>query len=124
MKTSLISLLSLLLFVFTSLQARAQAPAATPAPAGYWNLETNLTTRDYTTVRFYNGQDQLVYEETLPNLCIDLSRNAGLCRHTKAQLTATLRQVLLTPADAARPSGLLAAQLGPDRRVQRVYASR
>ena len=97
----------------------------TPVPtAGYWNLETNLTTRDYTTVRFYDGQDQLVYEETLPNLCLDLSRNPGLGRRTKAQLTATLHQVLLDPAAAAGHGTLLAAQLAPDRRVQRVYATR
>jgi hypothetical protein len=108
-----------LVCLFVSTLAQAQT-----APAGYWNTETNLTTRAYTIVRFYNGQDQLVYEETLPNLCLDFSRRPGQCRRTKSQLDATLQQVLRDPAAANHATGLLAAQFGQDRRVQRLYAAR
>jgi hypothetical protein len=99
------------------------AQAQTPALSGYWNTETNLTTRDYTIVRFYNGQDQLVYEELLPNFCLDLSRRPRICRRTKSQLDQTLQLVLSDPTLAQKPT-LLATQFGQDRRVQRVYAVR
>jgi hypothetical protein len=116
--------LSLLLaFLGFAPLAWAQAPAATSAVPGYWNTETNLTTRAYTIVRFYNGQDQLVYEEFLSNFCLDLSRRPGLCRRTKSQLDETLQRVLRDPALARKPT-LLATQFGQDRRVQRVYAAR
>ena len=122
MKNSAILRLSILLVcLFLTTLAQAQtAPAALP---GYWNIETNLTTRDYTIVRFYNGQDQLVYEERLDNLCLDLSHRTGLCRRTKKELDATMQQVLRAPA-ANQLTGLLAAQFGLNRRVQRVYAAR
>ena len=69
---------------------------------GYWNLETNLTTRDYTIVRFYDGQDQLVYEERLAGLCLDLGRGRRRCRQaTTRHLNVALQQVL---RDATRPA--------------------
>ena len=120
MKTLVIFRLSLvLLFCAFSELAHAQQPAA-PAQLGYWNVETNLATRDYTTVRFYNGQDQLVYQETLPNLCLDLSRHSGRRRRASQQLTVALQQVLHDPATGT----LLAAQLGQNRRAPRSYAAR
>ena len=113
-----------LLFLSLASLAHAQtAPIAANALPGYWNIETNLTTRDYTIVRFYNGQDQLVYEERLDNLCLDLSRRPRQCRRLKSQLGIALQQVLRNPA-ASQSAGLLATQFGPDRRVQRGYASR
>lgn len=122
MKTLVIFRLSLvLLFCAFSVLAHAQQPAA-PAQPGYWNVETNLATRDYTTVRFYNGQDQLVYQETLPNLCLDLSRHSGRRRRASQQLTVALQQVLHDPA--AGTGTLLAAQLGQNRRAPRSYAAR
>ena len=128
MKTALIfrlSILLVLLSVSMRSQAQASAPALASAPqSGYWNLETNLTTRDYTTVRFYTADDELLYTETLPNLCLDLSRGNRLCRHTKSQLNATLQRVMLDPAAATRQGDLLAAQFSADRHVQRVYATR
>ena len=122
MKNSAILRLSaLLVCLFLTTLAQAQtAPAALP---GYWNIETNLTTRDYTIVRFYNGQDQLVYEENLPNLCLDFSRRPRQGRRTKSQLDATLQQVLRDPT-SAQPATLLAAQFGQGHRVPRVYATR
>ncbi len=122
MKTSLIFRLSQLLFVFASTQVQAQTPPA--ARPGYWNIETNLTTRDYTIVRFYNGQDQLIYEEQLPNLCLDLARPSALCRRTKTQLDLALQQVLAAPANQPAPTSLLAQQLGQSHHAMRVYASR
>lgn len=126
MKTSLLSLLSLVLF-FLLLAAPTQAQtrrAAQPALAGYWNLETNLATRNYTIVRFYNDQQELLYEERLTGLCLDLSRGNGLCQRTARQLNGVLAQVLSNPSTAAQTMGALAQQLGQNRRVQRVYAVR
>jgi len=124
MKTPTFLRLSILLVFlgFASL-AQAQTPAGPLALPGYWNTETNLTTRAYTIVRFYDGQDRLVYEELLPNFCLDLSRRPGLCRRTKSQLDQTLQLVLRDPTLAQKPT-LLATQFGQDRRVQRVYAVR
>jgi hypothetical protein len=126
MKTSLLSLLSLLFF-FLLLAAPTQAQrrrAGQPALPGYWNLETNLTTRDYTIVRFYNDRQELLYEERLTGLCLDLSRGTGLCQRTARQLNGALAQVLGNPGQAALAMGALAQQLGQSRRVQRVYAVR
>ena len=121
MKATAILRLSLVL-VFCSLATLAQAQTQAAAQPGYWNLETNLTTRDYTTVRFYNGQDQLVYQETIPNLCLDLSRRSGRSRRTSQQLTVALQQVLRDPA--AGTGTLLAAQLGQGRKAPHTYATR
>jgi len=74
-------------------------------------------------VRFYNGQDQLVYEERLPNLCLDLSKGSRNCRRcTINHLNAVLQQVLHDPAGPG--TTLVAQRFGVDRRVQRVYAAR
>lgn len=73
-------------------------------------------------MRFYNGQDQLVYQETLPDLCLDLSRHSGRRRRASQQLTVALQQVLHDPATGT--GTLLAAQLGQNRRAPRSYAAR
>jgi hypothetical protein len=110
-----------LLLLFLSITAQAQTrPAAQP---GYWNVETNLTTRDYSVVRFYNAQDQLVYEERLPNLCLDLSHRTG-SRRVRRQLNGDLQLVLRNPTIIAQTSDLLARQFGQSRQVQRTYAAR
>lgn len=120
MKTLCVSLFIALLSGVSAPSAQAQQPA----PAGYWNLETNLTTRDYTVVRFYNSQHELVHEELLNNLSIDLSKGTGLCRRTAHRLDVALQNVLANPAQAAEASARLAAQLGQNRRTVRVYAVR
>ncbi|OON69429.1 hypothetical protein [Hymenobacter sp. CRA2] len=91
---------------------------------GYWNLETNLITRDHTVVRFYDAQDQLVYETRLNDLCLDLSRGNGLCRRTAQKLNLALQTVLLNPRGAEQAVAALSQQLGQNRRVQRIYAVR
>lgn len=123
MKNSAILRLSaLLVCLFLTTLAQAQtAPAALP---GYWNIETNLTTRDYTIVRFYNAQDQLVYQERLDHLCLNLVKGKGLCRRTGAQLNQVLARVLADPQAARQSTSLLAQQLEQNRRVQQVYAAR
>jgi hypothetical protein len=121
MKSFLIFRLSLVLFVFASTVARAQMTAAPAAPAGYWNTETNLTTHDHTTVRFYNAQDQLVYEEILPT-CLNLTRRAPRKR-TTARLNLALARVLADPA-AAQGTALLAQQFGQGTRVPNAIAVR
>ncbi|WP_310391743.1 hypothetical protein [Hymenobacter sp.] len=125
MKTAFVFRLSavLLLLLLAPLAHAQTTPAAAPNPAlGYWNVETNLTTRDHSIVRFYNAHDQLVYEERLAT-CLDLARRGHRTRRTSRQLTAALQRVLRDPA-AARSTTLLAQQFSPDRRVQRVYAVR
>ncbi|MCB2376614.1 hypothetical protein LGH70_03415 [Hymenobacter sp. BT635] len=125
MKTNLIFrfLLAALLLPASLAFAGPRPPRSVPSQ-GYWNVETNLTTRDYTIIRFYNDQDQLVYEERIDNLCLDLSSGSGLCRRTANQLNSALRQVLLNPAAPQQNPTLLAQQFGQNRRVQRVYAVR
>ena len=53
MKTSLIFRLSIGLFLLLASLAHAQSQPA--AQTGYWNVETNHTTRDHIIVRFYNA---------------------------------------------------------------------
>ena len=122
MKTSLIFRLSLGLFLLLASLAHAQSQLA--VQAGYWNVETNRTTRDHTIVRFYNAQHQLAYEERLDGLNLDLRKGNRCCRRTSQQLNVALAAVLREPAAARRDAGLLAQQFGQDRRVQRVYAVR
>lgn len=111
---------------FTAPAAQAQAPAA-PAAAlpGYWNLEINLTTHDYTIVRFYDGHDQLVYEERLPQLCLNLNKGSRRCRQrTSQQLNLALQQVLLDPTHAPQATAALTQRLGQSRHDTRFYAVR
>lgn len=108
-----------------SAQPTAAQPAAATAQPGYWNLETNGTTRDYTHVRFYDGHDRLVYEERLAGLCLDLSRSTRRgSRRLKQQLAEELQAVLRDPAAAGQTPDRLARQFGADRRVLRAYAVR
>jgi hypothetical protein len=100
-------------------QSWAQARTTKSSLPGYWNLETNSKTRDYTIVRFYNNQDQLVYEERLNNLCLDLSKG----RRTTRQLTRALQHVLGERA-VYTSNILLAQQLAAKRRFQRAFAVR
>ncbi|WP_375434371.1 hypothetical protein [uncultured Hymenobacter sp.] len=123
MKTALFRCLAFSLLLLATTQSLAQARTAPLASLGYWNVETNLTTRDHSIVRFYDHQNQLVYEERLPNLCLDLSKGTSCCRRTSRQLGRTLRLVLREPAVCASGT-LLAQKFDSDRRSQRAYAAR
>jgi hypothetical protein len=117
----------LMLFVFlafsTALLANTQSQAqASPTESSvpvYWNLETNSQTRGYTIVRFYNNQDQLVYEERLDGVCLDLSKRG----RTSRQLTGALQQVLRERA-VLTSGTLLAQHLAAKPRLQRAFAVR
>ena len=111
-----------LLLLLGSLASHAQQ-LSHPTQPGYWNLEINRTTRDYTIVRFYDGQDRLVHEERLAGLCLDLARPGRRSRRTADQLNQALARVLRDPAAALAPA-MLAQQLGQNRRLQHLYASR
>ena len=104
-------------FVLLATALHAQAPAM--ASTGYWNAETNLTARNYSIVRFYNAQDQLVYEERLDNFCLDMRKNRQR-RRISTELNLVLQQVLQQPA--TEPA-LLAHQFGQNRRIRRAYAA-
>ena len=123
MKTSLPFRLLLLAGLLTCASG-VTAQSALPLAAGYWNVETNLTTRDYTIVRFYNAQDQLVYQERLDHLYLNLMKGMGLCCRTGAQLNQVLARVLADPQAARQSTSLLAQQSEQNCRVQRVYAAR
>ena len=109
MKTSFcIRLACGLLLVLGSLSGHAQDPPPATLP-GYWNLETNRTTRDYTIVRFYDGQDQLVCETRLPGRGLDLARGPARRRQFMAGcLTLALQAVLHDPARAPQAAAGLA----------------
>ncbi|TGE03744.1 hypothetical protein [Hymenobacter fodinae] len=111
---------TLLLTAFWGLLFPALLYAQQAPQGGYWNLETNLTTRDYTLVRFYNEKDELLHEERLDNLCLDISKGTPLCRRTARLLNTALVQVLRAPGSRTH----LATQLGQNRRIQRGYAVR
>ena len=105
----------LLLLLLVPPLTRAQTRPTASDRAGYWNLEINRTTRDYTLVRFYNGQDQLLSEERLDGVCLDLARRGHRTRRTQRQLNVALQQVLRAPA-AAQTTTALALELGRPRR--------
>ena len=66
-------------------------------------------------MRFYNGQDQLVYQERLA-ACFDLARRGHRSRRTSRWLTAALQRVLRDPrGGAARHAAGLAACAAPPR---------
>ena len=70
------TLLALLLgaSAFTSSLAQQE-----PITQNYWVVETNLKQRDYSIVRFYNQNHQLIYEEKLNGKYLNISRP----RHVK-----------------------------------------
>lgn len=41
---------------------------------GYWVIESNIHTKDYTIVRFYNDANEQIYEEKLNGVVLNLKR--------------------------------------------------
>ena len=125
---SFVRLTLLVLMIAPVGASHAQTPAAVaPASAkGYWNLETNLTTRAYTIVRFYNDRDQLVHEARFDSLYLDLSRGNERCHRTARLLDQALQLALRGPATAleATAVAMLAVRQGQSPRVRRAYAAR
>jgi hypothetical protein len=97
----LLTLTSLPVFLNAASFGCAGYPHPDPASADlpdYQNLKTNLTTRNYPFVRFYDGHSQLVYEERLPQLCLNLGKGSCCCR----QRTQALQLALHDLAHAAQ----------------------
>jgi hypothetical protein len=42
--------------------------------AVYWVVETNVYQKDFTILKFYNGQDQVIHEVTLDRSFLDISK--------------------------------------------------
>jgi hypothetical protein len=40
----------------------------------YWVVETNVYQKDFTILKFYNGQNQLIHEVTLDRSFLDISK--------------------------------------------------
>ncbi|WP_277235522.1 hypothetical protein [Hymenobacter sp. YC55] len=97
----------------------AQEHTTNSSLPGYWNIETNSKTRDYTIVRFYNNQDQLVYEERLNDVYLDLRKG----RRASRELTSALQHVLREqPIDTS--GTILAQHFTAKRRFQRSFSVR
>ena len=108
----------------TGTTARAQSASSfAPCPAtqelaGYWMVETSFTLHKYSMVRFYDGHDNLVYEEGLAILFSDLSKRSQ--RRVASQIAIVLQCVLFRSATQAS-GNLLAQQLRSRGLMQRSY---
>ncbi len=126
MKSSLLSRLSLvcLLLMLSATMAMAQVSVYSEAPvvakSGYWNLVTDKSTRDYTLVRFYNDQNELLYEERLNGICLDSWQSPAAHRRIARMLGTTLRQVQQLQSKELISKRMLEL----NREMQRLYAVR
>ncbi|MEQ9285638.1 MAG: hypothetical protein RIG77_01945 [Cyclobacteriaceae bacterium] len=63
--------LAIVFFFFTGINlAKAQQKEA----AHYWTIENNIKDKSYTIVRYYNDEDQVVFEKVLKNKFIKLNK--------------------------------------------------
>ncbi|TXK52144.1 hypothetical protein FVR03_01610 [Pontibacter qinzhouensis] len=69
----------------TGMSAKAQAPEP---GKGSWVVETNLTQKNYSIVRFYNQHGQQIYEEKLQGVYLDVTK-----AKTRKMLNKTLAHV-------------------------------
>ena len=126
MKTSLLSRLCLLglLLVLSAPLAMAQKSIYSEAPVGaktgYWTLETDQATPNYTLVRFYNDQHKLLHEVPLSGSYQHPGRSAGARRRVARLLGAALQQVQRIQARSPRSMRLVAL----NRYMHRAYAVR
>ena len=54
--------------------ASAQEAAPLVPKGGFWIIESNMKTKDYTIVRFYTNADVLTYEEKLEGVYLNIRR--------------------------------------------------
>jgi hypothetical protein len=126
MKSSLLSRLSVAcLFVVASVTgATAQKVMYSERPvvanSGYWTLETDQSTRDYTVVRFYTDQHEMLYEERLSGVCLDPCKSVASHRRVARMLGTTLQQVQRLQSNSMISERLVAL----NRQTQRLYAAR
>ncbi len=112
-----------LLLLLSSLRGGAQTQPVAALP-GYWSLGVNPTTRDHTIIRFYNGQNQVVYEEALPQL-LDLNRVPPSARALITDhLSWALQWVLRNPASASQNGSVLSPDFAPKQFALRRFVPR
>ncbi|TGD80771.1 hypothetical protein [Hymenobacter wooponensis] len=126
MKTSLISRLSALCLtlVCSTTLAMADPVIYTESPivakSGYWTIVTDPQLRDHSTVRFYNDQHELLYEEQLNGVYLDPSKSLAAHHRISKMLGTTLQQVQRLNTKCAVSSNMVAL----NRHTQRLYAVR
>lgn len=47
-------------------------------PEGYWVIESNIVTKDFTWIRFYTEEGRLLYEEKIEGVSLDISRKKNV----------------------------------------------
>ena len=126
MKTSLISRLitvGVTLACSTTL-ALADPVIYTEAPVvaktGYWTIVTDSQVRDHSTVRFYNDQHELLYEEKLNGVYLDPTKSVAAHRRISKMLGTALQQVQRMQTNCVVSTNMVAL----NRHTQRLYAVR
>ncbi|MDB5264016.1 MAG: hypothetical protein JWQ14_3299 [Adhaeribacter sp.] len=102
MKENILKILLLVLLLGCSTLSGSFAQTMLPGQ-NYWVVETNLKQRDYTLVRFYNQNNELLYEERLTGKYLDISRP----RYVK-RLNLALRQVTRNAVAAVNQKNVIA----------------
>ncbi|TGE08729.1 hypothetical protein [Hymenobacter fodinae] len=126
MKTSLLSRLSAvcLFLVCATTLAKADPVVYTESPiiakTGYWTIVTDSQIRDRSTVRFYNDQHELLYEEQLNGVYLDPSKSLAAHRRISKMLGTTLQQVQRLSTNCVVSTHMVAL----NRHTQRLYAVR
>jgi hypothetical protein len=59
-------------FALTGIMVSTGIAANLPSDNGYWVVETNAKTKNFTVLKFYNQAGQLVYEERLEGVYLDI----------------------------------------------------
>ncbi|MCB2376615.1 hypothetical protein LGH70_03420 [Hymenobacter sp. BT635] len=119
-RLSLLTFLLGLSVTTASAQIQVYTEDAKQPGIGYWSIETNAARRDYSIVRFYTPQHEMIYEERLNALCLDPSRGTAACRRTARMLSASI-----TSVQRNRANSMVANGLGLYRKVPRTsYAVR
>ncbi|MDO1447738.1 hypothetical protein Q0590_15815 [Rhodocytophaga aerolata] len=64
---------SLFFLLILHIQAVAESPAFSP-DGGYWVVETNVQTKDFTIIKFYDARHHLLYEEKIEGRFVDIHK--------------------------------------------------
>jgi hypothetical protein len=90
------------------------------AKSGYWSLETDQSDRNYTLVRFFNDQHELLYQERLDGLCLDPCKSPANHRRVARMLGNTLQQVQRLQSNSMVANKLVSM----NRHTLKAYATR
>ncbi len=63
---------------FIGMMIIATGAVAQNANPNYWVVEGNVNTRDYTLIRFYDSNNNMVYEETLTGKFLDITKKKNV----------------------------------------------